>query len=134
MPPPAWALRHPAAAGRQGGERIMAIEFQGRTIATTATGYLENRDDWSEDLARRMAELERLELTDKHWDVLNYLREEFFSNNEHQPNTRTIIKAMSERWGETVDQKRLYDLFPGDPSKQAGRIAGLPESRRKGGY
>jgi sulfur relay (sulfurtransferase) DsrC/TusE family protein len=28
----------------------------------------------------------------------------------------------------------MYDLFPGNPSKQAGRIGGLPESMRKGGY
>ena len=41
---------------------------------------------------------------------------------------------MSEKWGEKIDQKTLYDLFPLDPSKQGGRIAGLPESRRKGGY
>jgi tRNA 2-thiouridine synthesizing protein E len=112
----------------------MAIEFDGKMIATTATGYLENREDWSEDLARHMAKLEGVELTDKHWDVVRYLREEYFGNNEHQPNTRAIVKAMSDQWGEAVDQRALYDLFPGDPSKQAGRIAGLPESRRKGGY
>lgn len=112
----------------------MAIEFGGKTIAATAAGYLENQEDWSEDLARHMAGLESLELTDRHWDVLRYLREEYFGNNEHQPNTRVIVKAMAEQWGEGVDQKQLYDLFPGDPSKQAGRIAGLPESRRKGGY
>jgi tRNA 2-thiouridine synthesizing protein E len=112
----------------------MAIDFDGRTIATTPSGYLEDRNDWSEDLARRMAELDGITLTDKHWDVVKYLREEFFGNNEHQPNTRTLVKAMSAQWGEVVDQKQLYDLFPGDPSKQAGRIAGLPESRRKGGY
>ena len=112
----------------------MAIEFDGRLIALTVSGYLESREDWSEYLARRLAELEGIELTDKHWDVLRYLREEYFGNNEHQPNTRTIVKAMSEQWGETIDQKGLYELFPGDPSKQAGRIAGLPESRRKGGY
>lgn len=111
----------------------MAIEFDGRVIATTATGYLENREDWSEDLARHMATLDGIELTDKHWDVMRYLREEFFGNSEHQPNTRTIVKAMLEQWGK-ADQKGLYELFPGDPSKQAGRIAGLPESRRKGGY
>jgi TusE/DsrC/DsvC family sulfur relay protein len=112
----------------------MAIEFDGNAVATSATGYLEHREDWSEDLARHMAKLEGIELNDKHWDVLKYLREEFFGNNEHQPNTRTIVKAMSGQWGQAVDQKGLYDLFPGDPSKQAGRIAGLPESSRKGGY
>lgn len=112
----------------------MPIEFDGREIATTATGYLENREDWSEDLACQMAKLDGIELTDKHWDVMRYLREEFFGNNEHQPNTRAIVKAMSEQWGQETDQRGLYELFPGDPSKQAGRIAGLPESRRKGGY
>jgi len=112
----------------------MAIEFNGMTIATTATGYLENREDWTEDLARHMAKLENLDLTDRHWDVLNYLREEYFSKNEHQPNTRAIVKAMTEQWSQPADQKGLYELFPGDPSKQAGRLAGLPESRRKGGY
>ena len=51
-----------------------------------------------------------------------------------QPNDRIMIKAMSEKWGRKVTSKELYDLFPGKPSKQAGQIAGLPESRRKGGY
>jgi tRNA 2-thiouridine synthesizing protein E len=42
---------------------------------------------------------------------------------------------MAGTWGDkSVNAKTLYDLFPGDPSKQGGRIAGLPESRRKGGY
>ena len=77
---------------------------------------------------------EGISLTSRHWDVMNYLREEYFDNGEQTPNTRTIMKAMSEAWGEKVEQRALYDLFPLDPSKQAGRIAGLPESRRKGGY
>ena len=113
----------------------MAFEFQGKSIPTNDNGFLENLDDWSEDLARAMAEAEGVgELTERHWDVINYLREEYFDNHQNQPNTRTIIKAMSEKWGEKVKQKDLYDLFPLDPSKQGGRIAGLPESRRKGGY
>lgn len=112
----------------------MGIEFDGQTIETTATGYLENVEDWSEGLARTLASADEIELTDRHWDVINYLRDEYLNNNQSQPNTRTIVKAMSEKWGRDIDQKELYDLFPGDPSKQAGRIAGLPESRRKGGY
>jgi tRNA 2-thiouridine synthesizing protein E len=112
----------------------MAIAFQGREIETTASGYLADPADWSKELAIQVAAAEGIELTQRHWDLIDYLRDEFFNNNEHQPNTRHIIKAMSETWGEDVSQKDVYALFPLDPSKQAGRIAGLPESRRKGGY
>ena len=42
---------------------------------------------------------------------------------------------MQDKWaGRKVDNKTPFDLFPGSPSKQAGKIAGLPESMRKGGY
>lgn len=112
----------------------MGIEFEGKTIETNPAGYLADQGDWSEGLANVIAAEENIELTDKHWDLLNYLREEFFENRENQPNTRAIVKAMSAAWGEKISQKDLYELFPGDPSKQGGRIAGLPESRRKGGY
>ena len=112
----------------------MAFDFNGTEIATTANGYLENLDDWSEDLAKAMAAAEDIELTDRHWDIINYLRDEYINNGQNQPNTRKIVKAMSAKWGEKVSQKDVYTLFPLDPSKQGGRIAGLPESRRKGGY
>jgi len=112
----------------------MSFEFEGREIETTANGYLVNLEDWSEDLARAMATEDGIELTDKHWDLINYLREEYFENRESTPNTRTIVKAMSEKWGEDVKSGDLYTLFPLDPSKQGGRIAGCAESKRKGGY
>lgn len=112
----------------------MAIEFEGQTIETTETGFLVDNKQWSEELAKHMAKEANLELTDRHWDVINYLRDEFFNNNEHQPNTRTIVKAMSSEWGEKIKSDHVYDMFAGDPSKIAGRLAGLPESRRKGGY
>jgi tRNA 2-thiouridine synthesizing protein E len=112
----------------------MAIEFNGKTIETTPTGFLVNAEDWSEDLAKHMAEKESIALTDKHWDLINFLRDEYFNNNQNQPNTRNIVKAMSDKWGQKLGQKDVYELFPLDPSKQGGRIAGLPESRRKGGY
>lgn len=113
----------------------MSIEVDGKTIATTATGFLENQEDWNEAVAHVIAKEEGIELTDRHWDVVKYLRDEFFNNNGNQPNTRTMVKDMQEVWtGEKVDAKTLYQLFPRDPSKQGGRISGLPESRRKGGY
>ena len=113
----------------------MSIEVDGKEVETTPTGFLVNLEDWSENVARVLAAQEDLELTQKHWDLINFLRDEYFNHNQNQPNTRNIVKAMAEIWnGETVDAKTLYSLFPKDPSKQAGRIGGLPESRRKGGY
>lgn len=113
----------------------MSISVNGTEIATTETGFLENVEDWSEDVARAIAADDQLELSQRHWDLINYLRDEYINNGGNQPNTRSLVKAMSKTWDDkSVNAKTLYDLFPGDPSKQGGRIAGLPESRRKGGY
>ncbi|MDH4273604.1 MAG: TusE/DsrC/DsvC family sulfur relay protein [Gammaproteobacteria bacterium] len=112
----------------------MSFEFNGETIETTATGFLVDQEVWTEELAKVLAKSEGITLTDAHMDVIKLLREEFFNNNGNQPNTRNIVKGMEEIWGREVSSKELYDLFPLDPSKQGGRIAGLPESRRKGGY
>ncbi len=112
----------------------MAFEIDGKVYETTPTGFLVDITIWDEALAEAIAKEEKVELTEKHWDVINYLRDEFINNAGNQPNTRTIVKAMSEKWGQKIKPKDLYALFPMDPSKQAGRIGGLPESRRKGGY
>ena len=111
------------------------LKVNDKEIEVNDNGYLIDAQAWTSDVAEEIAKSEDLPLTDKHWDILHYLREEFFNNNENQPNTRNIVKAMQAKWGDkSVSAKDLYDLFPKDPSKQAGRIAGLPESRRKGGY
>ncbi len=112
----------------------MSLMVNGNEVATTASGFLESIDDWSEDVAKVIAIEEQVVMEDRHWDVVNYLRDEFINNAGNQPNTRNMVKALGAKWGEKIAAKDLYDLFPGDPSKQAGRIGGLPESRRKGGY
>ena len=113
----------------------MSMTINGQEIETTDSGFLVNIEDWNEDVAREIAVQEKVELTDRHWDLINFLRDEFINNAGNQPNTRNLVKAMAKTWGDkSVNAKTLYDLFPGDPSKQGGRIAGLPESRRKGGY
>ena len=113
----------------------MNMNVDGKEIATTDSGFLENIEDWSQAVALVIAEQEQIELGERHWDLINFLRDEYINNGGSQPNTRNLVKAMARTWGDkSVNAKTLYDLFPGDPSKQGGRIAGLPESRRKGGY
>lgn len=113
----------------------MAYEVNGKVLEATESGYLVSQDDWDRDAAAAIAATDGLTLTQDHWDVIEYLREAFFDHNGEQPNNRAILKAMQEKWPDRkVDNKTLFDLFPGNPSKQAGKVAGLPESLRKGGY
>jgi tRNA 2-thiouridine synthesizing protein E len=113
----------------------MTYEVNGKRLEANENGYLVNQDDWDKDVAEAIAAVEGLTLTQDHWDVVEYLRDAFINHNGEQPNNRAILKAMQDKWaGRKVDNKTLFDLFPGNPSKQAGKIAGLPESMRKGGY
>lgn len=112
----------------------MAYEVDGKTIEATENGYLVDASDWSEAVAAEIAKADALDMTERHWDVVKYLRDEHVNNAGAEPNERTILKAMSKVWGEKVSSKVMYDMFPTMPSKQGRKIAGLPQSTRKGGY
>jgi tRNA 2-thiouridine synthesizing protein E len=112
----------------------MAIEVNGKTIETTEAGFLVDPTDWNEDVAKAIAELEGIELTERHWDVIHYLRDEYFNNNQHQPMERVLLKDLGKKWGSKPSSKEVYQLFPLAPTKQGTKIAGLPAVRRKGGY
>lgn len=112
----------------------MSYEVNGKTIEADKNGYLVNIEEWNEEVAQVIAAAEGVTLNEKSWDLINFLRDEYINNGQNQPNDRNILKAMSEKWGGNVQSKDLYELFPMQPSKQAAKIGGLPESRRKGGY
>ena len=63
-------------------EFYMKVELDGKEVQTTETGFLINLEDWNEDIAKVIAEQEEIELTERHWDVINYLRDEFINNKE----------------------------------------------------
>ena len=46
------------------------IIVQGKQIETDAFGYLLNIADWNEDVAKHIAQLESVELTEAHWEVI----------------------------------------------------------------
>jgi len=114
----------------------MALEVNGKTLETDDNGNLVDPTVWDEDVARAIAAADDTmdALTQEHMDVLNYLRDEYFNNNNNQPMERQINKDMGKIWGRKLSSKDLYRLFPGAPSKQGNRIAGLPFVARKGGY
>jgi TusE/DsrC/DsvC family sulfur relay protein len=112
----------------------MAVQVDGKSVETTENGYLVNAEEWSEAVAAAIAAEEGVPMTDKHWDIVRYLRDEHYNNGGNEPNERTILKDMAKLWGDKPTSKSMYNLFPGMPSKQGRKIAGLPQSTRKGGY
>lgn len=112
----------------------MAYEIDGKTIETDDSGYLADASEWTEELIAVIAAADGVELTERHVDVVKYLRDEHVDNGGNEPNERSILKAMGKVWGEKVTSKIMYEMFPGTPSKQGRKWAGLPKSTRKGGY
>lgn len=114
---------------------MASIEVNGKSLELDDHGNLTSPQDWDEEVAKALAAADETmgELTQEHFDVIKYLREKYFEENE-QPMERVINKEMGKIWGKKISSKDLYVLFPGAPSKQGNRIAGLPYVARKGGY
>jgi tRNA 2-thiouridine synthesizing protein E len=102
------------------------------SVDRSANGYLENINDWNEEIAAEIFAEEGIDPTEEHWDTVRYVRQEILDGNE--PNERGIMKAMGKKWGRKVSSKEMYEMFPEMPSKQGLKIGGCPQSTRKGGY
>ncbi len=102
------------------------------TVDRTANGYLENINDWNEEIAAELFAEEGIDPTEEQWDTVKYVRQCILDGDE--PNERGIMKAMGKKWGRKVSSKEMYEMFPEMPSKQGLKIGGCPQSTRKGGY
>ncbi len=51
-----------------------ALVVDDQQITLDKEGYLENLDDWSEDVAKILAARENISLSEAHWEVINLLR------------------------------------------------------------
>ncbi|MFQ5602948.1 MAG: TusE/DsrC/DsvC family sulfur relay protein [bacterium] len=90
-----------------------------KTVEVDAEGFLVNPDDWTEELAIELAkEVGINELTDGHWKVIRFMRQDFKEKGQI-PTIRRIKNAGG------VPTKDLYRLFPEGPAKKAAKIAGL---------
>ena len=105
----------------------MAIELNGKTYETDEEGYLTDISEWNEDVAKILAEQENVNMTEQHWEVINFLRE-YYNEFQIAPAVRVLTKAIGKKLGpDKGNSKYLYELFPYGPAKQACKIAGLPK-------
>ena len=91
----------------------------GVQVNVSEEGYLEDMSQWNEDIAKEIANEIGIELTDKHFEVLNYLRE------KTEAGDSLSIRSVGKSG--VTDVKGLYKLFPKGPLKFSSKIAGIPK-------
>ena len=101
---------------------MATIDLAGATIAVDAEGFMTHREEWTRPIAEEIARQEGIELTPRHWEVIEFMRKDFEAEGS-APSIRRLKKLG------VVPTKELYALFPGGPAKKASKIAGLPKPK-----
>ena len=94
--------------------------INGKEVVVDDEGFMTQYDQWDEDIAAALAAAIDVDLTDEHWKVINFLREDYKEKGE-----TPTIRRVSTAGG--VDTKKLFQLFPKKPAKKMSYIAGLPK-------
>ncbi|TCJ15692.1 TusE/DsrC/DsvC family sulfur relay protein [Parasulfuritortus cantonensis] len=103
------------------------VDIAGKTVEVDEEGYLVNLADWNKDVADYLAKEEKVDMSENHWEVVNFLRE-YYDEYQIAPAIRVLTKAIAKKLGpDKGNNKYLYELFPYGPAKQACKIAGLPK-------
>jgi TusE/DsrC/DsvC family sulfur relay protein len=117
VPTHAPAVSH-APAPAAPDDPSQRVVWEGVTF--TAEGFLAEPNEWSEALAEKMAGAVGIALTEDHWTVLRWIRQDW-STTGASPNVRRTSV------GSGIGTQALYQLFPRTPGKTAAMLAGVPK-------
>jgi len=92
-------------------------QIAGITIDVDDEGFLTDSHQWNENIASALAKELDVNLSDAHWKIINFIRQDTVATG-YTPNVRRISSMTG------VGIKELYILFPKGPAKQAAKIAG----------
>jgi len=93
--------------------------YAGVTVDLNEEGYFINPSQWTKEIGIEIAKEEGIELTDKHFAIIEYLRNRF--------NSGEALSIRSINHSGVIDVKTFYQLFPGAPLKKATKIGGIPK-------
>jgi tRNA 2-thiouridine synthesizing protein E len=94
--------------------------LNGKAVHVNEEGFLTEYDEWDESLAAALAAQIGIALTEAHWKVIRFLREDFRAQGE-TATTRRVQQVGG------VPVKEQFVLFPKKPGKKMSYIAGLPK-------
>jgi TusE/DsrC/DsvC family sulfur relay protein len=85
-------------------------------------GFLTDPGQWNEPIAEAIATAAGIQLTDRHWLVVHFMRDRYL-----QTGNAPSIRSLGKESG--VPIKELYQLFPKGPAKLAAKIGGIPKPK-----
>ena len=94
----------------------------GHSVDVNEEGFLTDPSQWDDRLGAEPAHLIGIEMTDDHWKLIRFLREDYETTGE-----AATLRRVSTRTG--VPVKRLFELFPNKPAKKMAYVAGLPKPK-----
>jgi tRNA 2-thiouridine synthesizing protein E len=92
----------------------------GADVTVDEEGFMTDYDEWNDEIAAFLAGQIGIELTDRHWEVLRFVRADY----KDQGETPTLRRVSSVGG---VPTKELFQLFPKKPAKKMSYIAGVPK-------
>ncbi|NIP14479.1 MAG: TusE/DsrC/DsvC family sulfur relay protein [Pseudomonadales bacterium] len=101
---------------------MSTAELAGTQVELDAEGFMVDHERWTREIAEELAREEGIELTPRHFEVLEFMRKDYAEKGT-APTIRRLKKL------NVVPTKELYALFPGGPAKKASKIAGLPKPK-----
>ncbi|CAN5299027.1 TusE/DsrC/DsvC family sulfur relay protein [soil metagenome] len=96
--------------------------LNGHEVHVDTEGFLTEYAEWDEALAKVLAEQIGIDLTEAHWNVIRFLREDYRTQGETA--TARRVQAIGG-----IPVKEQFVLFPKKPAKKMAYIAGLPKPR-----
>jgi len=91
-------------------------------VDVDAEGFLTDPAQWNERIAEAIAEANGIELTERHWLVVRFMRDRYLATGD-APSIRSLGKESG------VPVKELYQIFPKSPAKLAAKIGGIPKPK-----
>ena len=92
----------------------------GHPVHVNDEGFLTEFDEWSDEIATQLATNIGIEMTDRHWEMVRFIRGDYAENGV-TPGTRRVQAA----GGFTT--KEQFQLFPKKPAKKSAYVAGVPK-------
>lgn len=94
--------------------------ISGHEVHVDEEGFMTEYDEWDEELGKQLATNIGIDMSDRHWEAIRFLRADYAEQGE-----TATLRRVSTLGG--FPTKELFQLFPKKPAKKMAYVAGLPK-------